>query len=92
MSEKDRGQEIVCPIVHLNGTSREELIELRTEFVHALREAMLKLEAMSPNGRDYYLEPGRFDKARTQHVRRQKMLGDLKAEIAAEVDRLLDSE
>jgi hypothetical protein len=83
--------EPVLPIVHLNGTTRTELVELRANCVDSLREAGRMLAAMAPNGRDYYPEPGRMDRAVEQHDRRMNALRELINEIEAEmlaVDRL----
>lgn len=76
---------VVTPIVHLNGTSREELIHQRVELHHALREAEAKLGAASPNARDYYVQPGLWHKALAQHERRLRVLGDLRAQVEVEI-------
>ena len=81
---------IVCPIVHLNGTSKEELVNLRREFAHALRLAETKLAEMAPSGRDYYPKPGLMTDAVTQHNRRMDMLKKLYDEIVFEVEHLQD--
>lgn len=75
---------MILPIVHLNGTSREELIRLRCEAGQKIREALAALAEMAPNGRDYYPEPGRFEKARAQHDLRAAALRHLYDEIEAE--------
>jgi len=78
-------ENLVLPIVHLNGTSRKELVDLRCEFGRKLRDAVEALTAMSPNGRDYYPEPGRLEKATAQHKRRLDTLHALYVEIESEV-------
>ena len=80
------GDRVVCPIVHLNGTSKDELIRPRQEFYAALQEAERKLAAMAPNGRDYYVQPGLLEKAQAQYDRRLEVLAGLLAEIEAEID------
>lgn len=43
---------VVLPIVHLNGTSREQLMEERLNARDALQEALRALCRAAPNGRD----------------------------------------
>ena len=77
----------VIPIIHLNGTSREALINLRFDYLHKLDEARKALVEMAPHGRDYYLIPGLYELAREQHLRRINaicaLLEDIEAEILA---------
>ena len=77
--------EVVTPIVHLNGTSRAELLRQRLDLHLALRDAEAKLCAASPNARDYYVQPGLWEKALAQHERRLRVLGGLRAEVEAEI-------
>jgi hypothetical protein len=44
---------IMQPIVNLNGTGREELIDLRLAARDAILTAMRRLGEMRPHGRDY---------------------------------------
>ncbi len=83
---------IILPIVHMNGTSRQELLQLRKDLYRAIGQAQHALAEMSPNGRDYYPEKGRLQKAIDQHARRHNMLHDLKAEILMEAELLQDSQ
>lgn len=82
-------EEIVCPIVHLNGTSEEELIELRSNFLQKLREAREALSEMSPNGRDYYPVDGLFQKAMEQHRKRDAVLEQLMSDIREETSKIM---
>ena len=82
-------KKIVMPIVHLNGTARDELITQRQRAVTALRTAEDRLAQAAPNERDHYLEPGRFELAVDQHKRRIAVLTGLIEEIRAEF-RYLD--
>lgn len=45
---------ITFPTVHLNGTSKQELIEQQRGVITALRGVLKALSAADPNGRDYY--------------------------------------
>jgi hypothetical protein len=62
--------ELILPIVHLNGTSKDELIAQRRDAGATLRHALEALSEMAPNARDYYPTPGLFEKARAQSDRR----------------------
>ncbi len=42
------------PTVHMNGTSKNELISQLETAVSAIRVAVTALENAAPNGRDYY--------------------------------------
>jgi hypothetical protein len=82
---------LILPVVHLNGTSKQELLELREGAYQALTRAVEALRNMAPNGRDFYPVPGRMDLALAQHTRRMKVLTDLMKEIeeeCLEIDRL----
>lgn len=79
---------LVLPIVHLNGTSREQLIEQQMEVVHALKAALAKLKEAAPNMRDYYPKPGLWDEAVKQHDHRVKAVHELIREISMHIDQL----
>ncbi len=81
---------VISPIVHLNGTGREELLRQRLELYHALQEVETKLGQASPNARDFYVEPGRWEKALAQHERRLGVLGGLLDEVVAEINQIED--
>lgn len=78
-------QEIIAPIVHLNGTSKGALVDQRCDAYAAIGEAIQALKKAAPNGRDYYFEPGLMDKALVQHLRRLQVLTDLQDELEAEI-------
>lgn len=44
------------PSVHLNGTSKDELIRQLEEAGLAIRDAIEKLQGAAPHGRDYYVQ------------------------------------
>lgn len=41
-------------MVHLNGTSREVLLEQTLTAARAIQEALIALDGAAPNARDYY--------------------------------------
>jgi hypothetical protein len=42
------------PIVHLNGTSKDSLLQQYLDAGHALETALEAMHGAYPNGRDYY--------------------------------------
>lgn len=78
----------VVPIVHMNGTSKAELIRLRDDAYAALNFAYRVLKLMAPNGRDYYPEPGKLELAIAQHTKRLQSVADLQASIETEMEAI----
>jgi hypothetical protein len=76
-------EELIAPIVHLNGTSKASLLEGYSEILDALRKAETALYSNGPNGRDYYLKPGLFEKAVAQHRSRIEAIGRVHRDIEA---------
>jgi hypothetical protein len=85
-------KELAVPTIHLNGTSKEALIEQLLEAGSAIRVAVEKLNAAWPNGRDYYVQsPRAYAEADSQwNERRKKLLGVME-ELAAITERIDDS-
>ncbi len=72
---------IALPTVHLNGTSRQELLQQFLAARTALRAARDAMCAAAPNGRDYYVQnTGAFSIARDQHTERLQRIEALIAE------------
>jgi hypothetical protein len=62
---------IALPSVHLNGTSRDSLVEQAAEAARALDSALDAMCAAAPNARDYYVQaPGAFERACGEHEQR----------------------
>jgi hypothetical protein len=81
---------VVLPIVHTNGTSREELLDLRALAMGAIRDLLERLAEMAPNQRDYYLgDPDLWKKALEQHRRRVTSIEALAAEVNEEQEALI---
>ncbi len=77
------------PTIHLNGTSRQALLQQARAATKALDEAIDALRVMSPNGRDFY--PQGDDAIRDairEHAARQKVLADMHAELQAYTTRV----
>lgn len=83
---------MTTPTIHLNGTSRDALIESRSRVYDALRNTLDAMKEMAPNGRDYYVDPDpdAFESARRLHERRGQVVLDLMAEIESEMDAICD--
>lgn len=72
--------EIIIPQVHLNGTSRDELIAQISAANFALNQALEAMARMSPNGRDYY-HTGNLREAEQAHRERVADLIRIQTEI-----------
>ena len=73
------------PTVHLNGTSRDALIEQLSDAQFGIRQAIELLGKAAPNGRDYY--PQGDDAFRTAHAEHEARVARL-AETARELEEL----
>lgn len=75
---------MIRPILNINGTSAEELIQTRRNAVKALDAVMKALQEMTPNGRDY---PGQQDRCRADrelHYSRFAQLDAMRNQIMDE--------
>lgn len=78
------GKEVICPSVHLNGTSFEELHSGIDKQFYAVRDALDSLEANWPNARDYYVQgPDAFSIANKQHTEWLRQLQDIMLQLRA---------
>lgn len=65
----------ITPIVHLNGTSAQELIDQQRAVLDAADTMLKALHAATPHGRDFYNKPGPenwAELARRAHAERIK--------------------
>jgi hypothetical protein len=51
------------PVIHMNGTSPDTLLEDNCNIARAINAAMDAIQKAEFNGRDYYTVPGSFEKA-----------------------------
>lgn len=82
---------MIVPTVHLNGTSRDELLKQLTDASEALDAAYNMLKKANPNGRDYY--PQGTDviyKAIEEHMSRLRKIDEVKEEIDELTRRVAD--
>lgn len=59
---------IPLPSIHINGTSRESLLEQVVGACAALRKSLDAIQAAYPNARDYYPQgPAAYKQAEARH-------------------------
>jgi hypothetical protein len=76
--------EILAPVVHLNGTSRDELRDGYANAHTAVEQAIKVVEQASPNARDYYVQgDDAFRLARQAHIDRLTALEYVANELLA---------
>jgi hypothetical protein len=67
--------DLMKPTVHLNGTSKERLLEDYCDAIDALHNAGKALAKTCPNGRDYYPQGnGAINTAMNEHEERMRKL------------------
>lgn len=77
-------QDLIIPIVNLNGTSRQELMQQLLDVKRAGEVLLDALTLACPHGRDYqHLPTGSIQSAIAQHKARAKTVVDLVSEIEA---------
>lgn len=73
---------MIIPTIHLNGTSKESLIEDLCAASNALRAAYDALKQTAPNGRDYYPQgPKALEDATAEHFSRLSRVDSVRQEI-----------
>jgi hypothetical protein len=83
--------ELQAPLVHLNGSGRDRLIDSLCGVSRALNEAYEAMRRACPNGRDYYpLGSGAMARAEAEHQYRMKQLDAIKAQIDAIAEAIAD--
>jgi hypothetical protein len=80
-------EKIIVPVIHLNGTSKKELLRQVEEAGEALVKAIDALYNSAPNARDYY-HTDNFKAVVEQHRRRVRMVTEVKNEIDVILDGL----
>jgi len=85
-------KELSKPSVHLNGTSREELVEQNMNALHAVNTAAEILRKATPNARDYYVQsPTAFSVAVDQHRERLVSLATIATELTTIIEGLIEN-
>ena len=79
--------DLMSPIVNLNGTSRAELVLQRQSMMAALERTMVELSAMRPHGRDSQTAPdpaAHYERNLSIWSARFNLLDKLRKELAEE--------
>lgn len=84
---------MIFPSIHLNGTSKGQLLDDYCDIGRALRAAIQEMVNKGPNGRDYYVQgPDAFTKAIKEHHDRIEKIHRIKAEIDEIAEHIADAE
>ena len=81
---------LMKPIVTLNGTCREDLIDQRLAAMGALQTAMEALQRLAPHGRDYIGEPDAYKRDRAIYQTRFAALDAMRNELSDEAVAIQD--
>jgi hypothetical protein len=79
---------VVTPIIHLNGDRRETLVRNLEHAYRAVRAAQTALAECAGNGRNFYPDPGRFERYQAQHRERHDHLQAVMDSLAAEAEQI----
>lgn len=73
---------MMLPTVHLNGTSREALLEQTRTAYGAVQDALEAVAQAAANARDYYVQgPDAYNTARREHDERLDRLRSVMTEL-----------
>lgn len=73
---------MIFPTLHLNGTSREQLLTDYTEAYNEIRAAIGAMRRITFHARDYYVQgPGAYDNARMEFWERISHLERISSEL-----------
>jgi len=71
-----------APVINLNGTSANSLVEEYKTASHALREAINAVQNITVHGRDFQTAAdGLYQKARDEQIARLRKLEEVQAEL-----------
>ncbi len=80
---------LTMPLVNLNGTDKESLLDSYCEVHLAMHRALEKMMQNGPNARDYPIE-GTYAKARQEHIARCAKVRSAMEEINAIMEKLAE--
>lgn len=84
---------MMLPTIHLNGTSKGELMRQLQAASAALLDAIHAMQNAAPNGRDYYPQGDNAIQAATvEHSARITKVEDVRAEIYRLMEHVVDAE
>ena len=79
------------PILNLNGTSADALIEVRLDAREAVFALIAALGSVAPNGRDYIGHPDAFKRDQEIHAERIRFLDRLQNELLDEATAIQEA-
>ena len=83
---------MIFPTIHLNGTSKQQLLDDYCDVSHALNAAMKKMIENGPNGRDYYPQGDQaYRKAVKEHYDRIEQIHRVRLEIETIAEHIADA-
>lgn len=93
MTNYDKALETAVPSVHLNGTSRGELLDQYRKQHSAVEQAMRVIADSYPHQRDYYVQGpiNAFTVAKAKHASRISRLEEIAAEIETDYQNFLEA-
>lgn len=83
-------QDIIAPLIHLNGDRADVLIATLEKAYNACREALHTLRDCAGNARNFSPDPGRWEKYCDQHRERQEHVHAVMASLNAECHAIDD--
>ena len=82
---------IAVPTVHLNGTSKQALLDQLQEAIGAIEDAGKALARAAPHGRDYYIQKDNpINAAMDQHDARMEKLRSIVRELEFIAEQVVD--
>ena len=69
--------DLMTPFISISGDSRDTLVNDRVDCLAPIREAMTRLKATAPNGRNYIGHSEAFERDRAIYAARYSALSDL---------------
>jgi hypothetical protein len=85
-------EKLAMPLVNLNGSSPQDLLDQLTEACLAVSAAREAVANAAPHGRDYQLNQGDYQLAREQHEARLVALKAINDELEAIAENVADQQ
>jgi hypothetical protein len=86
-----KGRTMIIPTVHLNGDSKQTLLDDNLAARRAVRDALDAVAKASPNGRNFYPQgDGAITKAVTEHRIRLLRLEEVRQELETILEGIQD--
>ena len=83
---------MIVPTIHLNGDSRETLLDQCRKALVAIRDAITACREMHPNGRNYYPQgPDAIGKAMSEHEERLSKIFDVRDDLERMMEAIADA-